>query len=614
MYQPLNKTQYPMARLALAAVLSVLLMQSAAGNSLLEKLGIGSTSNSQQDFLPAEEAFALNVSRLSEQNFLAQWNIEKDYYLYRDKIKVVIDGQTLALSKPPGQMIKDPTFGEVPIYRTQSDVTFKANPHQEVHITWQGCADAGLCYSPVTQIFSLMDAHAAESPQSMGTPVAEQERLADFLGDSSLLFSMLAFLGFGLLLAFTPCVLPMVPILSSIITSSESARGSSTKAFYLSLSYVLAMALTYSIAGVLIASSGSGFQLWFQHPVVISAAAAIFVLLALSMFGYYNLQLPASWSAKLSLVGQGQRGSLSGAAVMGVFSALVVSPCVTPPLIGALLFVARTGDAVAGGLTLFSLAIGMGLPLLVIGTSLGRFMPRPGPGLDVVKNIAGFIMIGFAIWLLGRTASTSAVILLSGVLIAVVGIYIIRRLDEWSQGKGMRALLKVIALLIFAYGSLLTLHAANGGMQWSQPWHIASHTSQSPVEQASDQGLPVPFPAVYSLDAVEQQLQANAQANLPTVMLVSAAWCSTCEELKKDTFSDPTVRKTLMKIKTVGADITDTGDASKKILSAYGLFGPPAIMFFDAQGQEIKTARLVGMITPEDFIAHLKKTLGNRYF
>lgn len=582
------------------SLLTLLLVGATLPYALAQLPGL--PASNQDEFLPVEEAFVINVSRMADDYFTVQWDIAQDYYLYRDKIKVVGNGETLHVSKPPGQVISDPFFGDVAVYRIQTVVAFDARTTKTVDITWQGCADAGLCYPPVTEEFTLAELPVRDDTGGIRAPLrmSEQQQLAAYLGNAELLLAALAFFGLGLLLAFTPCVLPMIPILSTLITSSHTGERSSKNALVLSLIYVLAMALTYSIAGVIIALSGSGFQLWFQHPAVLTTFAVLFVILAFGMFGFYNLQLPASLSTRLAQVGENRRGSLGGAAIMGGFSALIVSPCVTPPLIGALLFVARSGDAATGGIALFSLALGMGAPLLIIGTSLGRFMPKAGPGLDVIKAIGGFIMIGVAIWLLDRISTPVTTALLGGLLIVAIGLFLMQAGKAWQR---MRWVMQVSGIVALIYGGILSSYAINGGSNWARPWQInTSQTAQTTAHTAL-------FPRVTSLQETQAIVQRNQAANQITTLVFYADWCVSCKELEVLTFSDGTVKSLLDQTDVTEADITKPGADSLELLSYFGLFGPPAILFFDRQGREIQSMRIVGFVDADDFSKHMRLVL-----
>ena len=577
-----------------ALLLTGITLPSVTAQSLLG----GQTDSNADEFLPVEKAFVISVHRTADNYFTVHWDIAPEYYLYRDKIEVAVNNKTLYVSKPPGRTIADPFFGNVAVYRKQIAVAFEADIAKTAEITWQGCADAGLCYPPVKEEFVLAELPLRDvsADMSVRVPVSEQQRLADYLDEAHLLLSALIFFGLGLLLAFTPCVLPMIPILSSLIISSHTGERSSKNAFVLSLVYVLAMALTYSVAGAVIALSGSGFQIWFQHPVVLTTFAMLFVVLAFGMFGFYNLQLPAALNTRLSRIGESRRGSLSGAAIMGAFSALIVSPCVTPPLIGALLFVARSGDVVTGGLALFSLALGMGAPLLVVGTSLERFMPKSTSSQNVIKFAGGFLMIAIAIWLLDRITAPYTTALLGGLLITTIGLIAIRL-------AGSHTLVRIIGAVVLIYGGLLSAHAINGGSNWLQPWRIGvDQTARADTHTAL-------FPRISSLQEVRAIVQKNQADGKITTLIFYADWCVSCKELEVFTFSDEQVKNLLSQTDVWEVDVTKPGENSRELLSHFGLFGPPAILFFDKQGQEEKPLRTVGFINAKKFATHMNLVL-----
>ncbi|MDD9886098.1 MAG: protein-disulfide reductase DsbD [Gammaproteobacteria bacterium] len=574
-----------------------------------------------EEFLPPDQAFVLTMARGDGDHFIAQWRIADGYYMYRDKTALAVDGAPVALDKPRGEMINDPNFGDTEIYRHQAAVHFRTQA-ETGELTYQGCADAGLCYPPITRQvrFDAIAAAAAAPPGAPPTAAApnaatppatagaggaatprqsEQDQLADYLADARLGIAVLVFFGLGLLLAFTPCVLPMVPILFSVITTPGGGTVSTRKAFALSSVYVLAMALTYSGAGVAVALSGHNFQLWFQRPAVIVSFAAVFVLLALAMFGVWKLQLPSALQTRLSGVGEKRRGRLAGAAVMGVLAALVASPCVTPPLIGALLFVARTGDAATGGLALFSLALGMGAPLLAIGTSLGKLVPKPGPFLNVVQMLFGFILLGFAIWLLDRVVLGHVTMLLAGALIGALCIVLFRIV----RGAGVWPLAaRALNSLVLAYAVLLAANASVGGENWLRPWHFearqAAHASALPFERHR------------SLGDIQHGIRAAADRQQWTMLVFYADWCVSCKELEAFTFSDAEVQRLLTDAALLEADVTESDDNSRELLGRFSLYGPPAILFFDSAAREVEWARIVGFVGADDFAEHLGKVFG----
>ena len=563
------------------------------------------------EFLPPEQAFALSLARAGADDgggrYTAQWRIADGYYLYRDKTALVADGEAVALDKPQGEMISDPFFGDTEIWRHQVAVHFQSAA-RTAELTWQGCADAGLCYPPITRQVRLEDVAATTAfAADMPPPQSEQDRLADYLADARLGLAVLVFFGLGLLLAFTPCVWPMIPILSAVITSPGRESGApvrmpAKKAFALSSVYVLAMAATYSAAGVAVAVSGHNLQLWFQRPMVIVPFAAVFVLLALAMFGLYRLELPASLRTRMSGVGERRRGRYTGAAIMGVLSALIASPCVTAPLIGALLFVARTGDAATGGLALFSLALGMGAPLLAFGTSLGRFMPKPGPFLNAVQTLFGFVLIGFAIWLLDRIILGHVTMLLAAMLLGAAAVYLFVVLrgaaGVWAvAGRALNALL-------MAYAALLAANASIGGEHWLRPWHFEARHAAAASAHA------LAFERHRAIGDVNRAIAAAANRGQHTMLVFYADWCVSCKELEAFTFSDPGVRRALDGVALLEADVTDATEQSSELLRKFSLFGPPALLFFDTDAREVAWARLVGFIDAGDFTDHLGRVLG----
>ncbi len=595
--------------LAEAVVLCALALPSAVFAQLpLSQIG----GQSGGEFLPPEQAFVLSLARADGERFVARWRIADGYYLYRDKTALVANGEAVALDKPQGEMINDPYFGDIEIWRHQVAVHFETAA-RTAELTWQGCADAGLCYPPITRQVRFDDVAVAAAAVP-GAPEAaaaaprrsEQDRLADYLADARLGLAVLVFFGLGLLLAFTPCVWPMLPILSAVIAPPARERGATSrmpakKAFALSSVYVLAMASTYSAAGVAVAVSGQNLQLWFQRPAVIVPFAAVFVLLALSMFGLYRLELPASLQTRLSGVGERRRGRYAGAAVMGVLSALVASPCVTAPLIGALLFVARTGDAATGGLALFSLALGMGAPLLAFGTSLARFMPKPGPFLNAVQTLLGFVLVGFAIWLLDRIILGHVTMLLAAMLLGAASVWLFGVLRGVT---GVRAVVGgTLNALLMAYAVLLAANASIGGEHWLRPWHFEARYAAAHAHALA-------FERHRTIGDVNRAIASAADRGQHTMLVFYADWCVSCKELEAFTFSDAGVRRALDGVALLEADVTDATEQSTELLREFSLFGPPALLFFDRDAREVAWARLVGFIDADDFTEHLGRVFG----
>ena len=579
--------------LCLLVLTSGVVAQSALNNSI---------GKQQDEFLPPDEAFALSVERISSDRYVAQWHIAPEYYLYRDKTSIAEQDSThqSQYQMPAGEILEDPFFGITEVYRNVLSVPFIAES-EAVTLSYQGCADAGLCYPVQTKQFQLADATWVSSAAADGSSAqqSEQQSLADYLRDTKLWLAAISFFGMGLLLAFTPCVLPMVPILSMVITMAKQS-SSPHKAFTLSLAYVLSMAITFSIAGIAVALYGQNIQAWFQRPAVLVPFAVVFVLLALAMFGAYELRLPSSLQTRISQVGQKKQGSLYGAITMGLLSSLVVSPCVTPPLIGALLFVAQSGDVATGGIALLFLGLGMGAPLLLVGTSLAKLMPKPGPSLDIFKNIFGFIMLGFAIWLLDRIATGYATMLLAGILLLSFAVYLMR-----LKLRSSTARLTAIALALAAtlYGALWSVNAIVGKSSlWLKPWIIQ-------VDKLHATETDQQFTRYTSLEEVNDAIAQATALKKPAILIFYADWCISCKELETFTFANREVQQTMSDFSVFEADVTTPDANSEKMLKQFSLFGPPAILFFDAEGKEISQKRLVGFISAEPFMEHLKEAL-----
>lgn len=574
------------------------------------------------EFLPPDEAFRMSVVRAGDA-YAARWQIADEHYLYREKIKIETATADVSPRIPPGVLLRDEFFGETDVFRRFVEVPFTLTPAGDepvVSVTYQGCADAGLCYPPITKQIDLSGVSLATADAATdagrapeGAPVSEQFVILDRLHNDHLVFVLLAFLGFGLLLAFTPCVLPMVPILSGIIArSGEGEKASSKRTFALSLSYVLSMSITYSLFGVAMGLTGEALQIWFQQPWVIGSLALVFVALALSMFGLYELQMPSSVQTRLQTFGaprDSKRSSLGGAATLGSVSALIVGPCVTAPLIGALLFIAKTGDAVLGGLALFFLAFGMGIPLLIVGTSLGHLLPNPGAMLDAVKPVFGLLMLGLAIWLLDRITSPGVTLWLSGALLALTANYLYQMEKQGTFQFGGRVLTQGLATVALLYGALLIAGAATGGSSLLRP---LEHLAPVPADAPSAQKQTLAFKRIGSLQELQAEITLAEQLGQGVMLDFYADWCVVCKELEAFTFSDSKVKKATADLMLLKADVTENDSNSKELLKYFGLFGPPAILFFDVHGYEIPSARVAGYMNADDFTNHLNQVFSVR--
>jgi thiol:disulfide interchange protein DsbD len=433
---------------------------------------------------------------------------------------------------------------------------------------------------------------------------AEQDRLARLLGEQRFL-AIPAFFGFGLLLAFTPCVFPMVPILSGLI-AGQGASLTRRRAILLSLTYVLAMAATYTVAGVLAALLGHNIQAWFQNPWAIGVFSGLFVLLALSMFGLYELQLPSHLQNRLVDWSNRQRGGHhAGVAVMGLLSALIVSPCVAPPLIGALTFIAVTGDVALGAAALFALSLGMGAPLLAIGASAGHWLPRAGHWMERVKAVFGVLLLGVALWLLERILPPTLAMVLWATLLIVTASYMGALQPVAHGAPAWRTLVKGLGLVLLIYGILLLVGVAAGGRDPWQPLRGIGLMANAATE--------APAPAFRRVKTAAEVDQAvRAAGGRPVVLDFYADWCASCRELERDTFTDPEVRAALARMVTLRADVTAHDDADQALLKRFGVVGPPAILFFGPDGRERPEQRVVGFVDAARFDEHLRSLPGRQ--
>ena len=578
-----------------------------------------------QDFLPPDQAFRFSAYAKDANTVEVRWQIADGYYLYRQKFHFVSSAPGITLGAPgfpQGEIKNDQYFGTSEVYRHSVDalipVTRSGAASQFIlSATYQGCADKGLCYPPITRTASIdftapgSAPPVAAAPQantlSAGTPPAEQNRLAQLIRSGNLALVFLAFVGLGLLLTFTPCVLPMIPILAGLIAGSRE-KPSTMRAFLLSLTYVLAMALTYTLAGIIVALVGANVQAWFQNPWIVGVFSAIFVLLALSMFGLFNLQMPATLQSRLTSWSNAQRGGIfMGVAVMGVLSALIVGPCITAPLVAALLVIGQSGDPVRGGLALFALGLGMGVPLLIVGTSAGRLIPRTGAWMNAVKYALGVILLGVAIWFLARILPGPVTLLLWAALAIICGVYL-TMLD--SRGSGWRTLWKGVGVLVGIYGIIMLVGAAMGGDDPLRP--LARLSMPPPAASAlpaASTGLQ--FTRIKTVADLQRAVaQANSQRR--TVMLdFYADWCVSCKEMQHDTFTDARVQAALANTVLLQADVTANDADDQALLKHFGIYGPPSIMFFNTAGQELSAYRVVGYMNAREFTTRVQQALGN---
>ena len=536
-----------------------------------------------------------------------RWDIAPGYYLYKKDFAVTgpANVQVGALQLPEGVVVDDLEYGEVEVYFDsvvfQAPLSRNADAvNAEFALAYQGCKEGSICYPPAVASLSI-DLPAATAASVPDAPVSEQARLFSVVADASLTTLTLVFLGLGLLLAFSPCCLPMVPILSGII-AGQGDNITTARSFLLSLSYVLGMALTYTIAGAIVGAAGGSISAALQTPLVISAVALMFVILSLAMFGVYELQLPASLQTRLTALGsKGKAGSYVGTAAMGAVSALVVSTCVAPPLVAALTVIAQTGDVARGAFALFALSMGMGIPLLVFGTSAGKLLPKAGPWMNNIKAVFGFMLLGLAVWMLDRFLPGVLTMALYAALAVFAGVWFgaLTRLDSTATRGALFS--KTCGIIILVYGITLGIGALSGATNPLQP--LARITGNAPEERH------LPFEIIKSVDDFEAARQRAVANNQPLMLDFYADWCVSCKEMEAWTFTDERVHAALANTLLLQADVTANDDVDQALLEYFGIFGPPTIVFYGNDGREVMDQRVIGYMATDEFIAHLNYVL-----
>ncbi len=581
-----------------------------AENKLLTLLG-NSGNADNQEFLPEEEAFQLETWMEDGYTIVARWLIAEGYYLYAEKFTAATDSriaQPGPLELPPGIIKTDRSFGEMEVYYEQVEIRIplsRAGPEAgavSLNLGYQGCAEGAICYPPGTRIAALDLPEVSIDSARRPIKRSETDKLSDLVKNSSPLVFIATFFGFGLLLAFTPCVLPMVPILSGII-ASQGKDVTTARAFSLSLVYVLGMALTYTIAGAAFASAGQQVQAVFQQPWIISLFAALFVAMALAMFGFYEIQMPSALQSHASdVAGKQKRGTFLGTAIMGALSALIVTACVAPPLVAALTVIGQAGDVSRGGLALFSLSMGMGTPLLIVGASAGKLLPKAGPWMVTVKAMFGVMLLGVAVWMVGRIIPGPVTLALWGAT-ALVGAYYLGapRQNDTSAGP-WRRLRQALALIALIYGLLAIAGAIAGGSNPLRPTQsISGHQLKH-----------VAFLRVKSIDDLDKALAGAAAEQKPALLDFYADWCVSCIEMEEYTFTDPAVQAALGDTLLLQADVTANDEIDQELLAHFGIYGPPTIVFFDRHGRELQGYRVVGFKPADEFSSHITEAFGPR--
>ena len=581
------------------------------------------TEAKHPEFLDPEEAFIVSAKAVSENVIKVQWQIADGYYLYKDKFQFSLQGNDLTITNvklPEGKLKNDPDFGSVWVNYHDVDALLTIQRKEdaastaELLVNYQGCKEDVLCYPPISKTLPInliasavaettTGADGSAASKSKTRQFSEQDVITEHLSDDSVLKNILIFFGFGLLLALTPCVFPMIPILSGIIIG-QGSNMTSLRSFYISLTYVIAMASTYAVLGVIAGSFELNLQAASQNGWVITAFSAVFVFLAFSMFGFYELQLPSSWHSKHSHASGKLGGTLPGVAVMGVLSAIIVGPCIAPPLAGALLYISQTSDAVLGGMVLFAMGMGMGVPLIVIGTSEGKLLPKTGVWMESIKHIFGVLMLGVAVWFMERVLPGALALALWSLLFIVTAIYM-GALDRSERQSRWQGLWRGLGLAMLAYGLILMVGAASGGNNMFEPLQGLLNKDQAGDVRSST----LSFQTIKGVDGLQSVLDQATNEDKYVMLDFYADWCITCKEMEHEAFSDSRVHQMLSNVILLQADVTENDELDKALLKKFSLYGPPAILFFNKEGVEEKSHRLVGFLKTEDFLKHVNEVI-----
>lgn len=613
--------------------------------SKLQEMGINLGQQNQQALLPPDEAFKMSIEVRDAKTLIANFEPAKDYYMYRDKIAFEPkDSDTFIekISLPPGKIKDDQTFGETEVYYKPFQVVIslkRATPENEEPLslaaTYQGCNEPiGVCYAPINEDVDVilpaikaavdMVAGAISGKATAATPDAAEElfqirpsvpaietesyKIDQMFETGNFWLILTGFFGIGLLLAFTPCVFPMLPILSGIIATrgKHLTRG---RGFILALAYVLGMAITYAIAGVAAGLSGAMLSAALQNAWVLGTFALVFVLLAFSMFGFYELQLPGSLQSKLSEeAGHLKGGYLTSVFGMGALSALIVGPCVAAPLAGALIYISQTGDVVLGGSALFVMALGMGVPLLLLGTSAGALLPKSGPWMESIKQFFGVLLLGVAIWLISPVISEVVHMLLWAALLIISAIYL-HAIDPLPEkASGLKRFLKGIGVIALLTGVALLVGVLSGSRDILQPLSklsMAGVVAENTAHVNQDGHLQ--FQQIESVAELDEYIRQSE--NQYIMVDFYADWCISCKEMERFTFTDAKVQDRLKDVVLLQIDVTDGTPDDAALLKRFNLFGPPGILFIDRQGNEIPDIRIIGFQNKDDFLTILNAVL-----
>ncbi len=603
---------------------------AASTASNVQSMFGGKQRAADSEFLPPDEAFRFGAGIEHANSVALTWIIAKGYYLYKDKIAVTADSAEVQLGHPllpKGDAKHDEFFGDTEVYHELLEASLPlARPANSggklnLKVTYQGCADGGLCYNPITKTVALelpttavattlptqsaaaTTTRATSSPAASTAPVAEQDKLAALIRDGNLFAVLGTFFGIGLLLAFTPCVLPMIPILSGIIVG-QGDKVTPVRGFSLAFTYVQGMALTYAAAGAaFVLAFKQAPQTFFQQPWIIGLMVTLFVVLAFAMFGVFTLQMPSAIQGRLTDVSNQQKsGTYVGTFVMGALSALVVTACVAPAIIAALSVISQTGQIARGAGALYATGLGMGVPLLIVGASAGSLLPRVGPWMDTVKQLFGVLFLGVAIYLLEPLLPDAAVMLLWSALAVISGFWIFSL--RARDGGPAPAVVRAPGLLILIYGVILLIGLASGGHDPLQPLDGLRAGNVNTVDGTSRGG--VEFQHIKSGADLDRAVATASAAGKPVMLDFYADWCTSCKEMEKYTFTDAAVRAALANALLLQADVTANDAQDQALLARFEIYGPPTIAFFTADGAETRNHRVVGYMPAEKFAPHVR--------
>nr|WP_281410116.1 protein-disulfide reductase DsbD [Phyllobacterium myrsinacearum] len=569
--------------------------------------------------LPADKVFHLAVQRDGDSRLLLNWTILPGNYLYRDQVAVRLPGKALTVVTSQGEMKDDPNFGPTEIYHDRAEAHFATAdipPGATLQIRYQGCAEQGICYPPITKALDLATLDLSDVATGPGGDAISSSETSQIISGSAvelvpggtdiqpisemsgnLALVLVSFLGFGLLLSLTPCVFPMIPILSGMLARSGEALSAS-RGLVLSASYVIAMAAAYAALGLAAAWSGQNLQAALQTPWALGLMAAVFAALALSMFGLFELQLPAGWISRLSRRSPGRAGSVAGSAALGFGSALIVGPCVTPPLAAALLYVAQTGDGIRGAAALFALGLGMGLPLVVYGTFGSRYLPRSGPWLVRIKQIFGVVFLGLAASMILRLVPDTVVLPVWGTIALGTGVFLGAFDRLATSSNWVLRMEKTVGLAIAIYGTTLIIGFAGGATDPLRPLTFLVRDSGGTA--GSFQGRVVSTEAAFN-----EVLATSRQDGRPLLVFFTADWCTVCKSNER-VLAEPSLAASLAAISIIKADVTANSADSRRLMKRFGVVGPPTMFLLDTSGEEVAGTRTIGAITAEGFARRLK--------